>query len=156
MNTKKQQLISNMETILLKSENVGIFEYKNLTVVEFEKVRSAAHKHSINPLVVKNTLCSIALKNQGFKNIDKLKDRILITYSDNPASCVSFLSSIKDSSLKKKLNPISVINRNNKCSLSIKQLITMGNADGIKVVLLNILKNQQIKLIKLLQLKSNQ
>lgn len=154
MSSKKNiALFDAFSQIKTDIHNMAIFNISSMKCQEMEQVRKLARQNQAQLKVVKNKIFERSLgKIPGVHK--KLAGNIMISYANNPASCVSFISLIKTKALREKINPICVVNNttSEQVNTNIKTLINMRNENGIKIALIMTLKAQPISLIKILTL----
>ena len=84
---EKEQLVADLSAAFGESNAIVVCDYKGLKCQELEQVRSLATQNGTYVKVVKNTLCSIALKNAHIDGLE-LKDTNLIVWGeDQIATC---------------------------------------------------------------------
>jgi len=74
MQTKqeKNEIINELKTRIDSSNLLIVWDFKELPIVAFEKIRNELKEVNANTKVYKNTLAKIALKDKGFENLSNI------------------------------------------------------------------------------------
>jgi len=83
--TKKAEVIEQLRVSFENTTAVVICDYKGLSVVELEELRTAAKAKDTSVQVVKNTLATIALNNANMSGVE-IKDTNIFLWSDDVIS----------------------------------------------------------------------
>lgn len=152
-NRKNSTLLEQFKMLAEKYTSMAVFNISAISVAEMETIRKIAREGQVGIRVIKNTIFNKAIS--GITS--KLKGNMMITYADNPASCVSFLNKVKPKKLRDKLVTAFVFNTksNSVCAIPVDKLIQMNNADGIKSSLIGALKSTFYPLINVLKAVGN-
>lgn len=82
LKSKKAEVIAELTSAFANTTAVVICDYKGLTCVELEVLRTAARAKDTSVQVVKNTLATIALKNADMSGVE-IKDTNIFIWSDD-------------------------------------------------------------------------
>ena len=84
--TQKAEIIENLTGEFKTAQSVIFCDYKGLTVVELESLRSSAREKEVKVQVTKNSLATIALKNAELEGIVLNDTNILVWGEDSVAT----------------------------------------------------------------------
>lgn len=94
--TEKASVIDSLTQEFKTSSCVVMCDYKGLTVKELESLRKLAREKESKVQVVKNTLATIALKNNGLEGIEIKDTNIFVWGQDSIATTKVVAQFVKD------------------------------------------------------------
>lgn len=116
--SKKEELVKFFSDEFNEAEAILVADFKGLGVKELEELRNQARSKEVKVKVSKNTLVSIALKNNNLE-IDNLKDTNIFLWSKDQMSACKVASEfaksndkfvLKQAIIEKKVSDLETVN----------------------------------------------
>jgi large subunit ribosomal protein L10 len=80
--TEKQEIVNNLSESFKSANAIVMCDYKGLTVSALETLRKAARAKDVKVQVVKNTLATIALRNNNLEGVE-IKDTNVFVWGED-------------------------------------------------------------------------